>query len=100
LFIPGGEGARGSGSGVDGPKVAVQCFGNVGSEDARLFNDAGARVVVIQDHTATLFNPAGIDLVALSEWQLANKKIAGFSGAEVIDDEAFWDVEMDILIPA
>ncbi len=100
VFITGREVARRSGIEIEGAKVAVQGFGNVGSEAARLFNDAGARVVVIQDHTATLFNPAGIDLVALSEWQLANKKIAGFSGAEVIDDEAFWDVEMDILIPA
>ena len=100
VFITGREVARRSGIEIEGAKVAVQGFGNVGSEAARLFNDAGARVVAIQDHTATLFNPAGIDLVALSEWQLANKKIAGFSGAEVIDEEAFWDVEMDILIPA
>ncbi|MTD25954.1 Glu/Leu/Phe/Val family dehydrogenase [Erwinia sorbitola] len=100
VFITGREVARRSGIEIEGAKVAVQGFGNVGSEAARLFNAAGARVVVIQDHTATLYNPAGIDLVALSEWQLANKKIAGFSGAQVIDDEAFWDTEMDILIPA
>ncbi|MFK8257244.1 Glu/Leu/Phe/Val dehydrogenase [Erwinia sp. AnSW2-5] len=100
VFITGREVARRSGIEIEGAKVAVQGFGNVGSEAARLFNEAGARVIVIQDHTATLYNPAGIDLAALSEWQLANKKIAGFSGAQVIDDEAFWDVEMDILIPA
>ncbi|BCQ35162.1 glutamate dehydrogenase [Erwinia rhapontici] len=100
VFITGREVARRSGIEIEGAKVAVQGFGNVGSEAARLFNEAGARVIVIQDHTATLYNPAGIDLVALSEWQLANKKIAGFSGAQVIDDQAFWDVEMDILIPA
>lgn len=100
VFITGREVARRSGIDIEGAKVAVQGFGNVGSEAARLFNEAGARVIVIQDHTATLYNPGGIDLAALSEWQLANKKIAGFSGAQVIDDEAFWDVEMDILIPA
>lgn len=100
VFITGREVARRSGIEIEGAKVAVQGFGNVGSEAARLFNDAGARVVVIQDHTATLFNPDGIDLVALSEWQLANKKIAGFTGAQVIDDEAFWETDMDILIPA
>ncbi|WP_455815700.1 Glu/Leu/Phe/Val family dehydrogenase [Pseudomonas graminis] len=100
VFITGREVARRSGIEIEGAKVAVQGFGNVGSEAARLFNEAGARVIVIQDHTATLYNPAGIDLAALSEWQLANKKIAGFSGAQVIDAEAFWDVEMDILIPA
>ncbi|CAH0138337.1 MULTISPECIES: Glu/Leu/Phe/Val family dehydrogenase [Erwinia] len=100
VFITGREVARRSGIEIEGARVAVQGFGNVGSEAARLFNDAGARVVAIQDHSATLFNAAGIDLVALSEWQAANKKIAGFSGADVISDEAFWDVEMEILIPA
>ncbi|OFC60884.1 Glu/Leu/Phe/Val family dehydrogenase [Candidatus Erwinia dacicola] len=100
VFITGREVARRSGIEIEGARVAVQGFGNVGSEAARLFNDAGARVVAIQDHSDTLFNAAGIDLVALSEWQAANKKIAGFSGADVISDEAFWDVEMEILIPA
>lgn len=100
VFITGRVVARRSGIEIEGARVAVQGFGNVGSEAARLFNDAGARVVAIQDHSATLFNAAGIDLVALSEWQAANKKIAGFSGADVISDEAFWDVEMEILIPA
>lgn len=100
VFITGREVARRSGIEIEVARVAVQGFGNVGSEAARLFNDAGARVVAIQDHSATLFNAAGIDLVALSEWQAANKKIAGFSGADVISDEAFWDVEMEILIPA
>ncbi|KQN53475.1 Glu/Leu/Phe/Val dehydrogenase [Erwinia sp. Leaf53] len=100
VFITGREVAQRSGIELEGARVAVQGFGNVGSEAARLFAAAGGRVVAVQDHSATLFNPAGIDLAALSEWNAANKKIAGFSGAEVISDEAFWDVEMDILIPA
>lgn len=100
VFITGREVAQRSGIEIEGANVAVQGFGNVGSEAARLFRAAGARVIAIQDHSATLFNANGIDLVALGEWQSANKKIAGFSGAQEIDDEAFWDVKMDILIPA
>lgn len=100
VYITGREVARRSGIEVEGSKVAVQGFGNVGSEAARLFVEAGARVVVIQDHSATLFNAGGIDLAALSEWQLNNKVIAGFPGAEEIASEAFWTTQMDILIPA
>ncbi|MEJ4044061.1 Glu/Leu/Phe/Val family dehydrogenase [Erwinia sp. SLM-02] len=100
VFITGREVARRSGIELEGARIAVQGFGNVGSEAARLFAAAGGRVVAIQDHTATLFNAQGIDLAALTEWQAANKKIAGFTGADVISDDAFWDVEMDILIPA
>ncbi|MGB9097766.1 Glu/Leu/Phe/Val family dehydrogenase [Erwinia sp.] len=100
VYITGREVARRSGIEIEGAKIAVQGFGNVGSEAARLFVAAGARVVVIQDHSATLFNADGIDLTALSEWQNSNKNIAGFPGAEEIASEAFWTTQMDILIPA
>ncbi|MFU9137400.1 Glu/Leu/Phe/Val family dehydrogenase [Erwinia tasmaniensis] len=100
VFITGREVARRSGIEIEGAKIAVQGFGNVGSEAARLFVAAGGRVVAIQDHTATLFNAAGIDLDALSSWQTAHKNIAGFPGAEAIASEDFWSVKMDILIPA
>lgn len=100
VFITGREVARRAGIEIEGARVAVQGFGNVGSEAARLFDEAGARVVVIQDHTATLFNADGINMAALTEWQIANKQIAGFPGAQSIDKEAFWTTGMDILIPA
>lgn len=100
VFVSGLEVARRANIAVEGARVAVQGFGNVGSEAARLFAGAGARVVAIQDHTATLFNTTGIDMTALTAWQLEHKQIAGFPGAETIASEAFWSVEMDILIPA
>lgn len=100
VFITGREVAQRAGIGIEGSRVAVQGFGNVGSEAARLFAEAGARVVAIQDHSATLYNEAGIDLAALGDWQTRYRKIAGFAGAEEIDNEAFWEVPMDILIPA
>ena len=100
VFITGREVAQRAGIGIEGSRVAVQGFGNVGSEAARLFAEAGARVVAIQDHSATLYNEAGIDLAALGDWQTRHRKIAGFAGAQEIDSEAFWEVPMDILIPA
>ena len=92
--------ARRAGIPVEGARVAVQGFGNVGSEAARLFAEAGASVVAIQDHSATIANADGIDMAALSRWQLEHKQILGFPGAQKIDEEAFWRTEMDILIPA
>jgi glutamate dehydrogenase (NAD(P)+) len=100
VFVTGREVARRAGIETEGARVAVQGFGNVGSEAARLFAEIGARIVAIQDHTATLFNDQGIDMAALSEWQIQHKQIAGFPGAQEIDSEAFWTTPMDILIPA
>ena len=62
VFVTGREVARRAGIEIEGAKVALQGFGNVGSEAARLFAGVGARIVVIQDHTATLYNEGGIDM--------------------------------------
>lgn len=100
VFVTGREVARRLNIETDGARLAVQGFGNVGSEAARLFVAAGARVVAVQDHSATLYNAEGIDLTALTDWQATHKNIAGFSGAQTIDAEPFWQLPMDILIPA
>ena len=49
---------------LDGTRVAVQGFGNVGSNLARLLADEGARVVAISDSTGGVANPYGIDVRA------------------------------------
>ena len=81
VFVTGREVARRAGIEIEGAKVALQGFGNVGSEAARLFAGVGARIVVIQDHTATLYNEGGIDMAALTARQAEKKQIAGFPGA-------------------
>ena len=85
---------------IEGARVAVQGFGNVGGTTARLFAQAGARVVAVQDHAATLFDEGGLDIAALSGHVAAHGSIAGFERGQQLEREAFWDVESDILIPA
>ncbi|MFT4102770.1 MAG: Glu/Leu/Phe/Val dehydrogenase, partial [Burkholderiaceae bacterium] len=100
VFVVGREAAGWSRMPIDGARVAIQGFGNVGSSAAELFAAAGARLVAVQDHTGTLFNGDGIDYAGLAAHAAATGGIAGFAGAEAIDDEQFWDVESEILIPA
>ncbi|PPI88323.1 glutamate dehydrogenase (plasmid) [Candidatus Pantoea edessiphila] len=100
VFITGCEVARRKKIKIEGSKIAIQGFGNVGSEIARLFDKAGAKIIVIQDHTSTLYNDNGINISELIKWQNKNKNISGFNKATYIDKDAFWSTEMDILIPA
>lgn len=85
---------------IEGSKVAVQGFGNVGNEAAYLFNHAGAKIVALQDHTGTIFNAEGFNVKALQKHVAEQGGVKGFAEATVISDEEFWDVDMDILIPA
>jgi glutamate dehydrogenase (NAD(P)+) len=80
--------------------VAVQGFGNVGSVAARLFAQSGARVVAVQDHGGTIFREAGLDIPALLAPVAASGSVAGYTQAESLANDQFWDVDCDILIPA
>ena len=100
VFVTGREAARRIGMNLDGARIAVQGMGNVGSSAAELFVQAGARLVAVQDHTGTLVNPNGFDMASTMETLKADGGIGNFKGAERIDNEAFWDVDCDILIPA
>ena len=100
VFTVGVEAARRIGLEVAGARVAVQGFGNVGGVAARLFAEAGARVVAVQDHGGAVFREAGIDVPALQAHVAANGSVAGYAGAEPLDRDAFWDTPCDILIPA
>ncbi len=100
VFTIASEAARRIGMGIEGARIAVQGMGNVGGVAARLFAQAGSRVVAVQDHAGTVYNAAGLDVNALLQHVAAQGSVAGFAGAEAIDTDAFWDVDCDILVPA
>ena len=100
VFITAREAGRTIGLQIDGARVVVQGFGNVGGIAARLLHEAGARVLAVADHTATLANEHGIDIPAALAHVAANGGLAGFPGAAPIDIEDFWQIECDFLVPA
>ncbi len=100
VFTVGVEAAQRIGLEIQGARVAVQGFGNVGGTAAQLFVETGARVVAVQDHTGTIYQESGLDVPALMAHVADTGGVAGFTGCEVIANEAFWGVACDILIPA
>jgi len=100
VFVTGREAARRLGLKLDGARVAVQGFGNVGASAAELFGQAGAKIVAAQDHTGTIYNSSGFDMADLTAHVKASGGVGGFKAAESMDSESFWDVKCDILIPA
>lgn len=100
VFVVGCEAAAKRGLDISGARIAVQGFGNVGGVAARLFAEAGAKIVAVQDHAGTVVRDSGIDVAALREYVAQHGSVAGFGGAEAVDDERFWETDCDILIPA
>lgn len=101
VYVVGCEAATRIGMDVSRARIAVQGFGNVGGVAARLFTEAGATVVAVQDHSGTVFKESGVDVPGLLAHVAQHGGVAGFPGAEVMSDgNQFWSVDCDILIPA
>ena len=83
-----------------GATVSIQGFGNVGSATGRILQVHGARLVAVADHAGAITDEDGIDAFELAHWVREHGSVAGFPKAMWIDDEDFWSVPADILVPA
>ncbi len=80
--------------------VVVQGFGNVGGNAARLMHKAGMKIISVIEYDGAVYNPNGIDPVALDAHRKATGSITGFPGAEDIDREEAMFLPCDVLVPA
>ena len=85
---------------VDGCRVVIQGFGNVGTNAARLMMERGYKIVGIAEREGGLSNPNGIDIHQLVEYKYRNGTTLGFSGAEATPSEELLVSDCEILIPA
>jgi glutamate dehydrogenase (NAD(P)+) len=85
---------------IDGCRVIIQGFGNVGSNAARLMMEHGYKIVGIAEKDGGLFNPNGIDIHQLNEFKYRNGTTLGFRGAEAMPSEELIVSDCEILIPA
>jgi glutamate dehydrogenase (NAD(P)+) len=85
---------------IDGCRVIIQGFGNVGSNAARLMMERGYKIVGIAEFDGGLSNPDGIDIRQLTEYKRRNNTLLGFRGAEAVPSDELLVSECEILIPA
>jgi glutamate dehydrogenase (NAD(P)+) len=85
---------------IDGCRVVIQGFGNVGSNAARLMMERGYKIVGVAEKDGGLANPNGIDIRQLLEYKRRNNTILGFRNAEAVPSEELMESECEILIPA
>ncbi|MGI9294532.1 MAG: Glu/Leu/Phe/Val family dehydrogenase, partial [Pseudomonadales bacterium] len=80
--------------------VAVQGFGNVGSNAARLIAEKGARIVAVADHTGGVCRADGLDVPALIAWTAEHGGLQGFPGGDAFDGAEVITWDCDVLVPA
>ena len=85
---------------VEGCRVIVQGFGNVGSNAAHLLYKKGYTIIGITEYDGALYNAEGIDVPALLEHRAKAGTINGFAKAESVDKDELITRQCEILIPA
>jgi glutamate dehydrogenase (NAD(P)+) len=89
---------------LEGQRVVVQGFGNVGSISAKLLRERGAIIVGISDQYVGLHDKSGIDVEAALAYVNSPKNerrsLEGFPSGAIISNTSLLELECDILVPA
>ena len=83
-----------------GARVAIEGLGNVGRPAARLLAERGAVLVAASDSRGAVHDPDGLDVEALIAAKGRQGSVTAYEGGTVISNEALFEVECDIMIPA
>jgi glutamate dehydrogenase (NAD(P)+) len=84
---------------MEGLRVAVQGFGNVGSFLARFLAEQGAKVIAVSDSQSGILNEDGIDVSAALAHKQETGALEGLRGTETITNEELLLLECDVLAP-
>jgi len=85
---------------LKGATVAIQGFGNAGSIAARLFAEAGAKIIGVSDSTGGVTSEAGIDPKAALAHKKQTGSVVGLAGTKNITNDELLHLKCDLLIPA
>ncbi len=94
------DAARRGGFTIEGSRIAVQGFGNVGEATARLLHEAGAHVVAITDVGGGVAQADGLDVPFLRRYLQEHGTIADAPGTVSITNDELFALEVDVLVLA
>lgn len=100
VMIAAREAAARVGRGLQGLRVAVQGYGNVGYIAAQLLVEQGCVIVAASDSSGGVYSESGIDPDSLRVHKDASGGIAGYGEADPVSARDVLEVPCDILIPA
>jgi glutamate dehydrogenase (NAD(P)+) len=93
------EAMRKRGERVEGRRVAVQGFGNVGRNLAVILAGDGAQIVALSDSAGGIHTPKGIDVQAAIAHKREQGSLGGLAGTETISNDDLFLIDCDVLAP-
>lgn len=89
-----------NGANLQGARVAIQGFGNVGHHTALALRNLGLQIVAVSDSRNTIYKPDGIDLDAVLKKKREQGHLPSLPGHDLLDAEAVLALPCEYLIPA
>ncbi|MBW7895609.1 MAG: Glu/Leu/Phe/Val dehydrogenase [Opitutaceae bacterium] len=80
--------------------VAIQGFGNVGSEAALALSNYGAKIIAISDYTTGIHDPKGIDVRKALDYVNYARVLKDYHLGEPITNEQLLELKCTVLVPA
>ncbi len=85
---------------INGATVAIQGFGNVGSNAAKLLQHNGAKIIAVSDTKGGILNKEGFDIEQVITHKTNTGSVTGFEGTEPLDPKQILELDCDVLVPA
>lgn len=95
-----GAAAEHLGMSLEGKRVVIQGFGNVGSYAARKFASMGMKIIAVSDVSGAIYNPDGLDVNHVLKYVGIRGVVQGYPRAETLTNEELLTLETDVLVPA
>ncbi|MDR2503926.1 MAG: Glu/Leu/Phe/Val dehydrogenase [Deltaproteobacteria bacterium] len=87
------------GENLEGKKVVIQGYGNLGSHASRFFVEKGAVVTGISDVHGGIYNPKGLDIKAAFETITRTGGIKGLKDGDPLTNQELLELPCDLLVP-
>ena len=94
------EAAKHLGLKLKGATVAVQGYGNVGFNAARLLHEIGCKIIAVSDSKGGIYNSEGLDPIKVREHKSKTGSVVDYPDSKIITNEQLLELECDILVPA
>ena len=85
---------------IEGTRVAVQGFGNVGSVAAQLMESLGMRVVAVSDKSGGIYNPKGLRIRDVLQHTRQRRFLSDYKEADHLSNEDLLTLDCEVLVPA
>jgi glutamate dehydrogenase (NAD(P)+) len=85
---------------IEGTRVAVQGFGNVGSVAADMMERQGMKIIAVSDKSGGVFNPQGLKVRDLLEHVRRQRFLSDYKDADHLSNEDLLALDCDVLVPA